>query len=96
MSKKNWFKNRWLWIGIAVVIIVCVWLFAKPSKQTEAEQVSRTITPQRGKITEAISVSGVLSFGTQVEIYPKVNGAITDLYVEKGDAVKKGQVIAKL
>jgi HlyD family secretion protein len=92
---KKMIRNRWFWVGAAAVLIVCIWIFARPEKQT-AVRATRVITPQRGTITETVNVSGVFSYGTQVEIYPEVNGAITQLYVEKGDAVKKGQVIAKL
>lgn len=96
MSKKAWLRNRWLWVGAAALVIICLWLFMRPNKMTQAEQSTRTVRPQRGTITETINVSGIVSHGTQVEIYPQVNGAIIDLYVEKGDSIKKGQIIARL
>lgn len=95
MSKK-WLRNRWLWIGVAALVAIGLWLFLRPNKKTQAEQFTRSVRPQRGTITESINVSGVVSHGTQVEIYPQVNGAIVDLYVEKGDSIKKGQIIARL
>jgi HlyD family secretion protein len=93
---KNWIRSRWFWIGLAAVAIICLWLFLRPNKKTQAVQSTRTVHPGRGTITETINVSGVVSHGTQVEIYPQVNGTITELYVEKGDSIKKGQVIARL
>lgn len=97
MSKKIWFRNRWLWIGIVAVAIGGLWFFIRShKKETQAEKFARTVRPRKGTITETINASGIVSHGTQVEIYPQVNGAITELYVEKGDSVKKGQIIARL
>ena len=47
-------------------------------------------------IVEKVSASGKVQPEVEVKISPDVPGEITDLYVEEGDSVKKGQLLLKI
>jgi HlyD family secretion protein len=47
-------------------------------------------------IIESVSASGKIYPVAEVKITPDVSGEITELYIEEGDSVKKGQVMASI
>lgn len=51
---------------------------------------------RRERITEKISYTGTLEALTKVNITPEVGGKITRIYVQAGDRVAKGQLLAEL
>lgn len=55
-----------------------------------------TITPKRGDIATIISATGTLNPLNEVQIGSQVSGIISQIDVDTNDAVKKGQVLAKI
>ena len=51
---------------------------------------------QRRTITEIVSASGKIFPEIEVKVSPDISGEITELPVQEGDSVKKGQVIARI
>jgi HlyD family secretion protein len=47
-------------------------------------------------IIETVSASGKIYPVSEVKISPDVSGEITELYIEEGDSVRKGQVLASI
>lgn len=47
-------------------------------------------------LKEILSLTGTLAADRQVAIAPRVSGRLTDVLVQMGDTVKKGQVLARL
>ncbi len=92
MSKKLW----WIIIGLAVVIVVLVVLKKngvlgeEEGVKVSAEKVSRRT------IIETVNASGKVYPEVEVKISPDISGEITELTVQEGDSVKKGQVLAKI
>jgi RND family efflux transporter MFP subunit len=60
-----------------------------------APEVS-VVTPKRGDIHRFISLPGTLRANQQVTLHAKVAGYLKSISVDKGDAVKAGQVLAEL
>ncbi|MBD3183799.1 efflux RND transporter periplasmic adaptor subunit [Candidatus Poribacteria bacterium] len=66
-----------------------------PEDTLESElQNVETIVVSEGEIKNQIKTSGTIQPQTQVTIYPKMPGVIQQVKIDKGDMVKKDQVIA--
>ena len=50
----------------------------------------------RATIVEKVSASGKVQPETEVKISPDVSGEITELYVQEGDSVQKGQLLLRI
>jgi HlyD family secretion protein len=84
-------------IGAVILIIILLvvgksagWI-GKP-KEIEVEMAKA----QRVSIVEKVSASGTIQPVTEVKIAPEVSGEITDLLIEEGDSVKKGQALVRI
>ncbi|HYH56987.1 MAG TPA: biotin/lipoyl-binding protein, partial [Anseongella sp.] len=62
----------------------------KNGAEVAVEEVSR-----RG-ITETVSASGKIQPEVEVKLSPEISGEITELRVEEGDQVKKGDLLMRL
>ncbi|GAX92038.1 efflux RND transporter periplasmic adaptor subunit [Effusibacillus lacus] len=51
---------------------------------------------KEGEVNEPIRLLAEVSANTSLGILPKVGGTLQEIFVKKGDAVKKGQVLARL
>ena len=83
---------------IKEMIICCVCLIhllgIEGSVAKEKAVPVEVIEAKIQKIEQEISVTGDICAFNQVVVYSKVNGVIEELKVEKGDRVKKGDVLA--
>ncbi len=52
--------------------------------------------PIEEKITESVYASGIIKSNNQYQVFPMVNGIITNVFVSEGDLVKKGQKLFQL
>lgn len=105
---RNWGKI-FLWIGVGVAVLLLVFLLgwlphhehskkaeeaAKQREQDEPEvtvvEVKRTSAP--GELT----VPGTTTPLTEAYLYARANGYVRKRYVDIGDRVKKGQLLAML
>ena len=56
----------------------------------------QTVIARRGTLTQSISATGDILAEARVEVFPKIAGHLEELSVEEGDAVRAGQVIARI
>ena len=99
-------RNMKILIGIciAVVLIVCYRIFDNiQTERARAERMSRvqavavvTAKPERRTITPLLEFSGSLDPEWQADVAAKVDGRVERVYVNEGDRVTKGQVLAEL
>ncbi|WP_223649608.1 efflux RND transporter periplasmic adaptor subunit [Hymenobacter psoromatis] len=92
-------NNRLLYILLAVVVVLIGgYAIAKKQgwvgKSTGIEITAATAGP--ATILEKVSASGKVQPVTEVKISPDVSGEITELYVQEGDSVKKGQLLLRI
>jgi HlyD family secretion protein len=86
---------KWILIilGILVVVVILGWLAfgtGKKGTKVSTEKVSvRTII-------ETVNASGKIYPEVEVKISPDISGEVTELNVEEGDSVKKGQLLARI
>jgi HlyD family secretion protein len=90
--------KKFLKIGLLVVILVLfaatlVFLYEKSKKKPVVYQ---TETPFITNIIKKTVATGSVTPREEIEIKPQVSGIIEEVYVEPGERVKKGDVIARV
>lgn len=93
-KKKN--NNLWLIIGLLVVLGGLLFLVVKKSKSSPKGIVVETDEVKKRTLKETVSGSGKVFPETEVKISSDVSGEIVQLYVQEGDSVSVGQVLAKI
>ncbi len=91
-------KKRWLWITVPVVLIILIGAivgFAK-SSGTKIDQSKLSDPVKPGDIAKSVVATGKIEPITKVEIKSKASGIVKKLYVEYGQTVKAGQLLAEL
>ncbi len=90
---KKYFKiGIWCLVGVFVIYtFYFLWQQSQPK-----EVVYELITPEVRDIVKTTVASGKVEPRDEVNIKPQIQGIITELYVEAGDIVKKGDQIAKV
>ena len=66
------------------------------SDPTSQLPVAPVVLPQRAVLSNQLEVAGELLPYQEVELHAKVSGYIRNIYVDIGDRVRKGQVLAEL
>ncbi|MDR3680219.1 MAG: efflux RND transporter periplasmic adaptor subunit [Flavipsychrobacter sp.] len=89
-------KKRTLWwiVGGSIVLLIVLIVVAKTTgddgiKVAVEKAASHTIT-------ETVTASGKIYPETEVKIAPEVSGEITELNIQEGDSVRKGDVLVKI
>ncbi|MDY6451212.1 MacA family efflux pump subunit [Acinetobacter faecalis] len=77
----------------ALAIALTAWYFLKPKQETPQ---FITAEVSRGDIENAVLATGVLEATKMVSVGAQVSGQVKKMYVELGDQVKQGQLIAQI
>ena len=90
-------RNRWIWIVVGVVVVLgtVLGLIAATRGGTKIDP-SKLAKVERGDLAKSVVATGKVEPITKVEIKSKASGIVKKLYVDAGDRVKKGQVLAEL
>ncbi|HXL21911.1 MAG TPA: biotin/lipoyl-binding protein [Candidatus Dormibacteraeota bacterium] len=98
-------KNRvWIVLGAVGFAGVLAWWIGKTSGKVNgelgAEQVAAVPAAvarvQRGSLENSLTIAGEFKPFQDVDLHAKVTGYIRTIYVDVGDHVKEGQVVAVL
>jgi HlyD family secretion protein len=90
--------NRWL-VGLLAVgaLIVGTTSYSLVNRGTNKDNVTQLTVPVESKnVTLRITASGKVVPVQSVNISPKNPGVLAELYVEQGDRVQQGQIIARM
>ncbi|HWN59014.1 MAG TPA: biotin/lipoyl-binding protein, partial [Methylomirabilota bacterium] len=71
-------------------------LRAHSDTSADSRPTVAVVTPQRGDAIRSLSMPGDLVGLYQSSLYAKVTGYLKNISVDKGDWVKKGQVLAEI
>ncbi|WP_339352672.1 MacA family efflux pump subunit [Acinetobacter beijerinckii] len=97
MQKKTSKKiqpRKIIMIAIGVLIITVLgWMFFKPKAETP-QYISAEVS--RGDIENSVLATGVLEATKMVSVGAQVSGQVKKMYVQLGDQVKQGQLIAQI
>ena len=65
-------------------------------KGTNKDITEYTIAAEKGSLPGLVTASGELKANQSVNVSPKRQGILDEIFVEEGDEVKKGDLIAKM
>ncbi|MFZ4058000.1 MAG: efflux RND transporter periplasmic adaptor subunit [Ferruginibacter sp.] len=89
-------KVKWILISLGVILIILTVLkFTGAFGKDEGTKVTAEKV-QRRTITEIVNASGKIYPEVEVKVSPDISGEITELTVQEGDTVKKGQILARI
>lgn len=88
-------KLKWtlIVIGILAALFVIARMVNGAGKKTEKVAVEKAA---KRTIIESVNASGKVYPEVEIKISPDIAGQITELYVEEGDSVTKGKVLARI
>lgn len=91
-------KKKWIWILVALVVVVIALLGLKSAGVIGKEESTKVSVEkvELRTITEIVTASGKVYPEVEVKVSPDVSGEITELTVQEGDSVKKGQLLARV
>ena len=89
-------KNKKLWIGIGVIVLIAIVFFLMRGGKKEEKVSFDTAKVETGNIQTSITATGTIEPVTSVTVGTQVSGIVSHLYVDYNSVVKKGQVIAEL
>lgn len=82
-------------IALGLVLVIAVGLIAATRGGTKIDP-SKLAKVERGDLAKSVVATGKVEPITKVEVKSKASGIVTKLYVDTGDRVKKGQLLAQL
>ena len=92
-------------LSILIVIATSILCFSCGSKEKPVDLTVKAMNKQekiawipvnKSSFTSVVKLPGDISAFESVDIYPKVNGFIQEVYVDRGSIVKKGQLLMRL
>ena len=93
MKQKS--NKKWIYGLIALVVLLIFAAVVKSKNKPKGEKVF-TEKVARRDILEAVSASGKIFPVTEVKISSDVSGEVVELFVEEGDSVVAGQLLARI
>ncbi len=93
MEKKK--SNKLIWGLVLLLIALLAFAAYRASQKPKGEEVVKEVAKKRD-IKEIVSASGKIFPVKEIKISSDVSGEVVDLFVEEGDSVKIGKVLAKI
>ncbi len=96
-QKKSRKRKRWI-ILVSVVVLLGGGVFGigaalKPNNQIDPSKIAAV---EKGDLAKSVVATGKIEPLAKVEVKSKASGIVKSIYVEYGDKVKQGQVLAEL
>ncbi len=90
-------KKRWIVVAVVAVVLLLVvgGLMAAKSGGTKIDP-TKLAKVEKGDLAKSVVATGKIEPITKVEIKSKASGIVKKLYIDAGDKVKAGQVLAEL
>ena len=85
----------WGSVGVVLVLLIAAGVIAAKSGGTKIDP-SKLAKVERGDLAKSVVATGKVTPITKVEVKSKASGIVKKLYVEYGDHVKAGQLLAQL
>ncbi|HMI78652.1 MAG TPA: efflux RND transporter periplasmic adaptor subunit [Ferruginibacter sp.] len=87
---------KWILISLGILLVLLI-VLSKTGAFGKDEGIKVTAEKvQKRTITELVNASGKIYPEIEVKVSPDISGEITELTVQEGDSVKKGQVLARI
>ena len=85
----------WGGIGLGIVLLIAIGVFAATRGGTKIDP-SKLAKVERGDLAKSVVATGKVTPITKVEVKSKASGIVKKLFVDYGDRVTKGQLLAQL
>jgi HlyD family secretion protein len=95
VKKKRRRLIMWGSIVAVIVLVIAVGVFAATRGGTKIDP-SKLAKVEKGDLAKSVVATGKVTPITKVEVKSKASGIVKKLYVDYGDRVKKGQLLAQL
>ena len=90
-------SRKWIWLGVLVLVLAgagfALRAALKPSYKVDPSKLAAI---ERGSIARSVVATGKIEPRSTVEVKSKASGIVKKLYVDYGDTVRQGQVMAEL
>ncbi|MEO8801747.1 MAG: efflux RND transporter periplasmic adaptor subunit [Rudaea sp.] len=92
--------KRWPWVVVAIVAVLVLiaggawWLFG--GQRFEVEAVTAVAPTAGGGDTAVLQATGYVTARREATVSAQITGTLTDVLIEEGEHVDKGQVLAHL
>lgn len=86
---------KWVLIGVGVVLAVLIAVKVASGPSDTGVKVAVEKAAKR-TIIETVNASGKVYPEVEVKVSPDISGEITELTVQEGDSVRKGQMLARI
>ena len=97
MNWNNLKKKKFIsLIALSVLAVGGICFKITLGSKTNKDVTEFTIAAERGSLPGLITASGELKAHKRVNVSPKRQGILDEIFVEEGDQVKKGDLIAKM
>lgn len=91
--KKSFFKRKWIkWPLIAIAAIIIVY-FSFFNKKADEYVLTEAVM---GDIVQTVSVTGTIKADPSLDIHFKKTGTVENIYVDEGERILKGDLLASL
>jgi HlyD family secretion protein len=87
--------TKWILVGVGALVLLVVLAKIIGGSKNDGVKVSMEIAETRN-IVETVTVPGKVFPEEEVKVSSDISGEITELFVQEGDSVKKGQVLARI
>jgi HlyD family secretion protein len=88
--------RRALWLGAGLLVVgVALWLFLGSDDDAKAPRYT-TEAAKFGRLVVKVSATGHLQPTNQVDVGSELSGIVQQVFVDDNDAVKQGQILARL
>lgn len=96
-SIKQQTRRRWIWAGIAVIILVgAVWLLRNSLNNTVEHKDIRIATAETGDVENTLTASGEVQPDFEAVVTSPITAVIQQTYLDAGASVKVGDKILEL
>ena len=87
---------KWILISLGILVVLLV-VLSKSGAFGKEEGIKVTAEKaQKRTIIEVVNASGKIYPEIEVKVSPDISGEITELTIQEGDSVKKGQILARI
>jgi HlyD family secretion protein len=94
-AKRRRRRRIYIGIGVAVVALAVAGIVSASRSKKEIDP-SKLATAEKGDIARSVVATGKIQPLSKVEVKSKASGIVKKLYVDYGDTVRHGQVLAEL
>ncbi len=88
--------GTWLALAAAVALLAGLGLWQRQRQSAARDVTPYTVLARSGSLPGVVNATGELDAVERVNVSPRRQGVIEELFVDEGDAVQAGQVLARM